>query len=328
MSAPPSHIRRLQFRDYDPEQLRQVVDGGDMEHTILGPGSCTAMVQQLQTGRLTIDMGYYSFPFVARGQFPRNRICIGLAWGQRESAWANGIEVDHTTLVIHAEGNDLLYRAAADSGWIVVAVCRQALQEEAVRQVGRPLALPDQGSRHLRVPMPCARRLVDLVHAAGPRLETRPGDLPLAEQQLMAACVEAIGGGDPSLPGDLYRRIRERQRMVRRADAAMRRMLGGPYSSERLCRALAVTERTLQLHFKEALGVTPRAWFHRLALNRAHAELLYRPLQRCLVTEVALDCGFEHFGRFAQSYRELFGRAPSDTVHARWPRSERKGLDG
>jgi len=129
--------------------------------------------------------------------------------------------------------------------------------------------------------------------------------------------VEAIAGADPSLAGEIHQRARHRHEMVSRADAAMRHLQGGDYSSDRLCRALGVTERNLQLHFKEALGVTPKAWFQRLALNRAHSELLHRPLQKGLVTEVALDCGFEHFSRFSQSYRELFGRAPSETVRSR-----------
>lgn len=318
MSEAFLQFRRYQFRDYDPEQLRQVVDGSEMEHTILGAGTCSAAVQQFQAGRVSVDIGFYQFPFVARGQFPRSRVCLGLAWGLKENARANGIEVDHTTFVIHAEGNELLYRAAADSGWMVVAMERQELQSAALAHLGRELTLPDRGMLDIRVPITLARRLVELIHATGRNLEGRVGPiLPMADEALVAACVEAIASSNHALERDVFRRLTERNHVIRQADAVMRHLVGGSYSSDRVCRTLGVTERTLQSYFKESIGLTPKSWFRRLALNRAHEALLHRPIQRNLVTEVALDCGFEHFGRFAQSYRELFGRTPSETVQSR-----------
>ena len=32
------------------------------------------------------------------------------------------------------------------------------------------------------------------------------------------------------------------------------------------------------------------------------------------ITEVALDYGFSHLGRFSSDYRKLFGELPSETV--------------
>jgi AraC-like DNA-binding protein len=315
------HFRRYQFRDYDPEQLRQVVDGSEMEHTILAAGPCSAMVQQFQEGRVSVDIGFYHFPFVARGQFPRGRVCLGLAWDLKENARANGIEVDLTTFVIHAEGNELLYRAAANSGWMVVAMERAELQAAAMAHFGRELTLPERGFLDIRVPIELASRLVRLIHATSSRLEgAARRDRSATDQALVAACVEAIASGDQGLERDVFRRLTERNQVIRRADAVMRHLVGGEYSSDRLCRTLGVTERTLQSYFKESIGLTPKSWFQRLSLNRAHEALLHRPIHRNLVTEVALDCGFEHFGRFAQLYRELFGRTPSETVQSRLAR--------
>jgi AraC-like DNA-binding protein len=36
-----------------------------------------------------------------------------------------------------------------------------------------------------------------------------------------------------------------------------------------------------------------------------------------LVKQVALDCGFWHFGRFALAYRGQFGETPSETLARR-----------
>lgn len=77
-----------------------------------------------------------------------------------------------------------------------------------------------------------------------------------------------------------------------------------------------MSERNLELYFHEALGVSPKAWFQCLSLHRARALLQRHAPGRSSVTDTALACGFEHFGRFSESYRELFGELPSDTLRA------------
>jgi transcriptional regulator GlxA family with amidase domain len=35
------------------------------------------------------------------------------------------------------------------------------------------------------------------------------------------------------------------------------------------------------------------------------------------IASIALNCGFTHFGRFAQSYKDRFGESPSQTARLR-----------
>ncbi|WP_236637969.1 helix-turn-helix domain-containing protein [Mangrovicoccus ximenensis] len=37
------------------------------------------------------------------------------------------------------------------------------------------------------------------------------------------------------------------------------------------------------------------------------------------VSDVAMDHGFLHWGRFSQAYRKMFGERPSDTLQGRGP---------
>ena len=48
-------------------------------------------------------------------------------------------------------------------------------------------------------------------------------------------------------------------------------------------------------------------------LHRAHEKLLKARLADS-VTNIALDCGFNHLGRFSQLYRKRFGERPSETL--------------
>lgn len=310
-------IQRVDFREYDPERFRSVVEGADLEHTFLAPGLCTATVYRVQTPRLAMDSGLYRFPVGTRGAFAPGRISIGFTWGNSSESWVNGIETNRSRLVIFSEGSDLMYRAQAETGWTVIGVSRRELQEQAVKSLGRELLLPEVGTMGLNVPAELLDRLVKGVLSSGDHLRERPGDAGIVDQQIVQLCVELIGAGASEQGGQVERRAWDRFQTIRRADQAMRHLIGSGYSSDRLCRSIGVTERTLQLVFKESFGVNPKAWFQRIALNRAHVALLTRPFHKGLVTEVALDFGFEHFGRFSQAYRELFGRSPSETLRAR-----------
>jgi AraC-like DNA-binding protein len=81
-----------------------------------------------------------------------------------------------------------------------------------------------------------------------------------------------------------------------------------------VCAAIRVPERTLRLSCHKILGMGPARY---LLLRRLH--LAHRALERAgpgetTVTDVATRFGFWHFGRFATSYRSLFGERPSATL--------------
>ena len=75
----------------------------------------------------------------------------------------------------------------------------------------------------------------------------------------------------------------------------------------------AVSERTLQKHFRAFMGVSPLDYWRRLRLAKARNELL-RCAEDASVTDIATRFGFSHLGRFAQQYRRRFGETPSSTL--------------
>ena len=69
--------------------------------------------------------------------------------------------------------------------------------------------------------------------------------------------------------------------------------------------------------FDKHLGTTPKHYIRQRKLERVRA-CLSDPVARVRnVTEVALDYGFLHLGRFSESYRSAFGELPSDTLRRR-----------
>jgi AraC-like DNA-binding protein len=81
-----------------------------------------------------------------------------------------------------------------------------------------------------------------------------------------------------------------------------------------LCKAAAVSERTLEYAFKETAGLTPMNYLVRLRLHRVRQALLAATPDSTRVSVEALNWGFWHFGEFSRAYKDCFGELPSDTL--------------
>ena len=88
-------------------------------------------------------------------------------------------------------------------------------------------------------------------------------------------------------------------------------------SVERLAEEAGVSARSLQRHFRESVGVSPRQYLQQVRLARVHADLrAARPGSGVTVADVALRWGFTHVPRFAGAYLERYGEQPSATLRA------------
>jgi AraC-like DNA-binding protein len=65
------------------------------------------------------------------------------------------------------------------------------------------------------------------------------------------------------------------------------------------------------------VGSTPKHFIRQRKLEKIHAQLSDPGARIRNVTEVALDYGFLHLGRFSESYKNAFGELPSDTLRRR-----------
>jgi AraC-like DNA-binding protein len=78
---------------------------------------------------------------------------------------------------------------------------------------------------------------------------------------------------------------------------------------------VGVSERSLHSAFRRQLGTSPMSYVRHRRLEQAHDALLHLdPSAGTTVTDVALQFGFTHTGRFAAAYRQRFGESPSTTL--------------
>ena len=102
--------------------------------------------------------------------------------------------------------------------------------------------------------------------------------------------------------------------IVERTEAYVRAHIDSPIPLSTLCRLLGLSERRLRNAFYSVRGVSPKRSLRAdrlLAVRNALREAKGRPIT---VTNVATGHGFYELGRFAASYKEAFGEAPSETL--------------
>jgi AraC family transcriptional regulator, ethanolamine operon transcriptional activator len=81
-----------------------------------------------------------------------------------------------------------------------------------------------------------------------------------------------------------------------------------------LCAAAGVSQRTLEYAFRDTFGITPLGFLRQRRLHSARHELLATHPGATTVGDIAHRAGFLELGRFATTYRRLFGEAPSQTL--------------
>lgn len=102
---------------------------------------------------------------------------------------------------------------------------------------------------------------------------------------------------------------------VRQAEDVIMAGLASPLSLTALADAVGVPVRTLCGGFLRFRQTSPMQYLRQMRLERAR-DTIRATDAGVLISAIALDCGFTHFGRFSRAYKERFGELPSQTTRA------------
>ena len=108
--------------------------------------------------------------------------------------------------------------------------------------------------------------------------------------------------------------IASRRQVVDRAEALLRSRVGVGVSIAQLCRVAGVSERSLRNAFYDVRGMSPKRWAVRARLAEVRRALGDANGSRGAVTIIATEYGFFELGRFASTYKSVFGETPSETL--------------
>ena len=115
-----------------------------------------------------------------------------------------------------------------------------------------------------------------------------------------------------------HKRITETyaQSVVRKARAHLDSMPPTQLSVAALVKSLDLPDHIVRSAFAQAVGVSPQIWLRQLRLDQARRAMLRPEEARKGVTQIAMDNGFFHLGRFAAYYAQTFHELPIETIRS------------
>ena len=203
----------------------------------------------------------------------------------------------------------------ADCVKLMVQIDRAFLNRVAEERLGIALPGPIRFDPAVELTRDAGRMLRSLTVAMARAIDA--GSLSVERQNLRQLSAEhEIAQGllslQPSNISHLMDRAATRvaSRQLRRAIAFIHETYAEEIHLETIAAAAGVHPRTLQIAFRQAMGMTPLSYLRKVRLDMAHYRLSAR-VEPESVTDVAFGCGYTHLGRFARDYRAQFGHSPS-----------------
>jgi AraC family ethanolamine operon transcriptional activator len=106
----------------------------------------------------------------------------------------------------------------------------------------------------------------------------------------------------------------EKHRVVKRSREYIEAHLFEPIHIGEVCRCAATSISKLERTFRHELQMSPSQYILKRRLIRVNKALKQNGSSNAHVTQVAMEYGFNHLGRFANAYSAHFGELPSETV--------------
>lgn len=284
----------------------------------LSAGGQPSRIRQIQShGKWAIDLAEFNCALRASGGLDRGSVVVLAVERARESTIC-GIPLQDGMIVTIPAGTTvtatvkpgLSYAGAVVPAAIwaeIQAVAAGVIVEQAADQT-RAVRLATSDARTFRNQIVLmADRLV--AAASDPGYSEHP---PIAFTEYLGSLAEACAVADDRDPG-IDRSARRHLRQAWKAQDFIHAHIREEMPIIRLCREVGVSRRQLEYAFRATFAVSPREFIHALRLNEARRQLATARANGLSVTRVATDIGINHLGRFAASYRSLFGESPKET---------------
>jgi AraC-like DNA-binding protein len=309
------------FKFSDPDGYAAAFGDACVNLTITGSGDFTARLTRLKLRHLEVYWCRESLPRIAYLSFPAARMMLSFPLGSA-SLVSGGLGFRNGDIVFHSRGERVHQRSNGVSQWGLMSVSAEQLANCGKALTGRPIAAPP-ASRVFRPARAETLRFQRLFRQAcrlaeaGGKLIEHPEVARALEQQLLHSVVNCLAADDEA--DDEAKTRHHHAAVMVRFEEALTRHIDQKLSMPTLCAELGVAERTLRMCCAEFLDVSPVRYALLKRLNRARAALRCANPSTASVAEVARNNHFLEFGRFAVTYRNVFGESPSTTLQRDQP---------
>jgi len=300
----------------NPDDYQAGIGDASVNLIVTGGGGFNARLTWLNLRRFHVLRGCENLPRIAFFSFSPAQVFVSFPASAGQPLIYGGLGLQFGDVVFHSRGERMHQRTNGESQWGVISLPPEQLAACSKALTGLKITSPPAG-RVLRPSRSAAVRLLRL-HSKTCRLaETRhelianPEVARALEQELLHALVNCLTADDAT--GNLKTRRHHAAIMVRFEDALTAHS-GSQLNMPALCSAIGVPERTLRVCCAEFLGMSPTRYLLLRRLNMARSALRRANPSTASVAEIARTYQFQEPGRFAVTYRTIFGETPSTTL--------------
>lgn len=298
---------QLAFSEY--EAYAQAIRASSVMMRITGFETLHWTLQHAAAGSFHLQHGCEGGGSIAEGATGRD---VWTLYNQSHPGRTNGQVATAGEVFAAAPGGEFCLSCRPQHEWLAVAIPTSELfaSSQELEVASRA------GSQLLRPPPHVTQRFSSLVRRflsaaeSEPQLQESPLAMDAFRDELLASARELFARNRPASGGHHVRWHRQ----VRSCMALAMSHPDRDLSVSDLARQAGIPERTLRTAFRKWYGVPPLEYLRVRRLNEARQLLRASTPEETTVTRVALGLGFWDLGRFAGSYRRLFGERPSDTL--------------
>jgi len=300
----------------NPDDYQAGIGDAHVSLIVTGGGDFKARLTWLNLRRFHVLRGCENLPRIAFISLLPAQVFVSFPANAGAPLTYDGFGLKFGDVVFHSRGERMHQRTSGESQWGLISLPPEQLAACGKALTGLRIASPPVG-RVLRPSRSDAVRLLRLYSRACRLAETRhklianPEVARALEQELLHALVNCLIADDVS--GNPKTRRHHTDIMVRFEDA-LSTLRGPQLNMPALCAAIDVPERTLRVCCAEFLGMSPTRYLLLRRLNRARSALRRADPANASIAEIARSCQFQEPGRFAVTYRTIFGEMPSSTL--------------
>jgi AraC-like DNA-binding protein len=300
----------------NPDDYQAGFGAANVNLIVSGGGDFNARLTWLHLRRLHMLRGCENLPRIAFISLSPAQVFVSFPTSEGRPLTYSGLGLQFGDVVFHSRGERTHQRTNGESQWGLISLPSEQLAACGKALTGLKITAPPIG-RVLRPSRMAATRLLRLHSRACRLAETRyklianPEVARALEQELLHALVNCLTADDAN--GNPKTRQHHAEIMVRFEDVLTAHR-GPQLNMPALCAALGVPERTLRVCCAEFLGMSPTRYLLLRRLNMARSALRRADPATARVAEIARLHQFLEPGRFAVTYRTVFGEMPSSTL--------------
>lgn len=310
---------------FDPGDYQAGLRVATINVVLSCPGIFTAHLTSVNLPHLKLYSLQESLPRTAYVSLTPETVNFAFSLSGPPPIWG-GAEMKSQDLMFHSVGERMHQRTRGASGsWGIISVDPEFFAHSSKALTGSEIIPPPVGQvlRPPRVDTNELRRL----HAKACRLvETSPKAIAhrevarAIEHDIIYALVNCVTAN--VVHGDTAAR-RRCAKIMNRFEEVLATKFNRQLPMPMLCKSMGVPERTLRMCCFDVLGTSPSRYIRLRRLNLVRNALRRSGSATTKVSEIAAGYGFSELGRFAASYRAIFGETPSATLRNARPKSQK-----